>query len=742
MYSFLLVRPIEEITTTLEVVYPGHEESDEHLEAGLKQLIEAYNRRSPPSRLIFVCPTGIEQRIRSIYGVNAQLFNTRLVSTSHVAVAPFDECGKFVLDGLVHLKSTDSHWRIDDNFLVQLANSGIEQIFDNNNTILHAPHGYVFRKPSGREENIFVRAGNMLRTPNCLAVFNHLLLRRLPHGCSQLYIDSFTILSFAIGLQSIVGYFRRLRPSLPALAIQNTHSYEISSEFRIPNQANYLVLISASTSGKYARKLVDEKQADSTRIVHLVGVGHSTSEFRKSCIYFRERPRSRSSHATDTGDSQSGIIEIDTEEFLIAQGPPRPVRISHRHVNQEAANELQRDYYRKALLFHEPGPHLSYSPFTVSEENTSSASSPVGEWVRRHLIHQLPASAHTILYVNDDSSQLVANWVNQAIAGCCKVMSLEEFQVDGSGSKDHNSSFVIIAHQDPGFDALGKAAIALRQVGQSHRHYVLCYAFPSSRVDHNRLKDDLRLQAGGGLYGWSEFMVLPVGSPNLHEALAAHRNLYTDEAVEPYRGAFGENLTEALRALRAAHRIGCNELFLPRVSGDPLKLRHGSVFFDGSESTCLTQITVYAMVSAALQQAREPALSLGQTPLPPQLKFDDNPFVRSILDPSMFARFSDGILRSSLLRAARKSELDYSASESLSRQFKTICESVLDNCENDAGDAALEFVYALATNKVLLRRQDNLALRKKIDSVKVLNALYSIAEAPERVFVTDEATKS
>lgn len=730
MYSFLLVMPIDEVTTTLEVVYPSHEASNEHLEHGLKQLAESYNRRSPPSRLIVICPSGIEQRIRDIYVANAQVFNPRLISTSHVTVAPFDQCGQFISDGLVHLKATDTHWHIDDNFLVRLANSGIEQIFDNNKTILHAPHGYVFRKPSGREEDIFVRAGNMLRTPDCLAVFNHLLLRRLPRGCSQLFIDSFTILSFAIGLQSIVSYFRHIHPCLPALAIHNTHSYEISSEFRIPNQANYLVLISASTSGKYARKLVEENQAELDRIIHLVGVGSANSDFRKSCIYFRERERPR--YTTGTGNRQSGIIEIDTEEFLIAQGPPRPVRISHRHVNRKVADEFQQHYYKKALLFHEPGPHLSYAPFTISGENAKSPSSPIGEWVRRQLVHQLPASARTILHMNDNSSQLVAKWINKAIGGRRKVISLNELRADGLDPGGHDGSFVVIAHQDPRFDALGEAAIALRQAGQAHRHYVLCYAFPSSRANYDRLKADLRLQTRGGQYGWSEFLVLPVGSPNLHEALAAHRNLYTDEAVEPHRAALGDNLTEALTTLRAARRIGCDELFLPRVNGDPLKLRHGSVFFDGLNPSCLTQITVYAMVSAALQKAREPALSPRQTSLPSELRFDDNPFVRSILDPSMFARFSDGILRSSLLRAARQSELDYSASDSLSRQFMTICESVLDNHENPAGDAALEFVYALATNKVLLRRADHLILCEKIASVEVLDALYSIVQDPEK----------
>ena len=171
------------------------------------------------------------------------------------------------------MKPPATPWPIRNDFLVDVAHYCIARLFDDTKTILYAPHGYVFRKLSGREENIFVRAGNMLREPGCLAIFNHLLLGKLPSGCRRVYIDSFTILSFALSLQSIVAYFRRMERPLQAFTIENIHSYEVSPEFRIPNQSDYLVLISASTSGGLARKLVDEKQADPTRTVHLLGVG-------------------------------------------------------------------------------------------------------------------------------------------------------------------------------------------------------------------------------------------------------------------------------------------------------------------------------------------------------------------------------------------------------------------------------------------------------------------------------------
>ena len=132
------------------------------------------------------------------------------------------------------------------------------------------------------------------------------------------------------------------------------------------------------------------------------------------------------------------------------------------------------------------------------------------------------------------------------------------------------------------------------------------------------------------------------------------------------------------------------------------------------------------MVAAAMQAALEFGASSGQTSASPTRGFDDNPFVRSVLDPRMFARFSDGILQASLLRAARPSELDYSASYDLSRQFVSVCYSILVSHNEDVGDAALEFVHALATEKVSLRSPDRDCLRQKISSLPVLDSFWNL----------------
>ena len=133
------------------------------------------------------------------------------------------------------------------------------------------------------------------------------------------------------------------------------------------------------------------------------------------------------------------------------------------------------------------------------------------------------------------------------------------------------------------------------------------------------------------------------------------------------------------------------------------------------------------MVSAAIQCAREPTPLSGPAGSP-DLRFDSNPFVRSVLDPSTFTRFSDGILQASLLRATHRSELDYSASHDLSRQFTSTCRAIFLNHDNPVGDAAIEFIYALATKKVLLRPEDSKFLQETIESIPVLRACWLLSD--------------
>lgn len=718
MYSYDINTQINGTPISLQVVWVDHDDSNDQLAARIEQLVESYNRRLPPTRLLFVCAKDIENGIRTFFEEHDDL-EGRLKSISHISVAPFDKTGKVLEEKIVHVQNSENEvrWIVGDGQIQKYARSAVGDVFDRTETILHAPHGYYFRKPSGGEEDIFVHAGNMLREPASLPVFNYLLLCKLPEDCHIIYIDSFTILSFALGLKSLIRYFHKSDSKFVAPTIESIHSYEVSSEFRVPSEKNYLVLISASTSGGLAQKLIKENGASPERIVHLLGVAPEDegSQFQKSCVYFKPRPQ------PNMKDNWKDVIEIKTEEFLIAQGPPRSVRISYsHHVNKVGARELWKNFYLDAFKFHEPLPNHSAgsSTFSIVAGSTEPQCWPIGYWIDQTLVHEIPASACAIIHLDDDLSFKVSDWIAGKLSSHVAVKSFKQLE-DQEFASD---SIVVVAFQDHRLEGLRQVNMALRSHKNSHRHYILCYAFPSSGREYERLKRDLCMGPKGSRYGWSEFLVLPIGDEYLHESLDNDSKAWGEEVVDQHRSTLGDALTKILCARHSRSEIGSDDVFLPDICGQPLKLRPGSVFFEGEgANTNVSQVAVYAMVAAAMQAARE-RHPKSDTDI--ALAFDENPFVRSVLDPSMFARFNDGILQASLLRSARQAELDYSASEDLSGQFKAICLSVLNGRNHDVGEASLEFVYALATNKVSLREVDYKWLCDTIASDPVLHSVW------------------
>ena len=374
-----------------------------------------------------------------------------------------------------------------------------------------------------------------------------------------------------------------------------------------------------------------------------------------------------------------------------------------------------------------PGSDGAYSTFSLLDRVTKK--SPVHGWVCNALIHELPASVHTVLHVNDRASARVAKWIGEETGGevviAC-IGSTDAMTLVGDGG-----SVVVVAYQDgPGLERIRSANMALRNLEGRHRHFVLCYAFPFSGAEYRRLKADVRMGRRSSEFGWSEFLALPVGNAVLHESLVGDGAGYSGRVLEAHRADLGDELADSLLARLGQGEIPSDGLFLPRVDGRPLCLRPGSVFFHTQSQSLVSQIAVYAMVSAALQKAREPdAKDRSAVPA-----FDENPLVRSVLDPRMFARFNDGVLQASLLRGSQPSELDYRSSDDLSRGFAAVCQSVLEACDQDVGDAALEFVNALVTRKVALRSTDRDRLLEKVRSNPVLQSIWRLLEADQEPF--------
>jgi hypothetical protein len=148
-----------------------------------------------------------------------------------------------------------------------------------------------------------------------------------------------------------------------------------------------------------------------------------------------------------------------------------------------------------------------------------------------------------------------------------------------------------------------------------------------------------------------------------------------------------------------------NELFYPKWNKrgyKQLELRKNFAFFkfDGYDGH-VSQGDVYFTISNILNNLRnrEPELGRDGNTIS---SLQQSAFVRNLLDPGNFDRFNDGVIQASLLRGACAEELSYQIEPDLSLEMFGTFETLIKYHLQDQGEALIEFLYALASQKMSL----------------------------------------
>ena len=79
-----------------------------------------------------------------------------------------------------------------------------------------------------------------------------------------------------------------------------------------------------------------------------------------------------------------------------------------------------------------------------------------------------------------------------------------------------------------------------------------------------------------------------------------------------------------------------------------------------------------------------------------------NEHQRTLLHPSTFSLFSDGVPQASLLRACLPSELDYEIKPTVEAEVMGLLQDIFSNAHEAGGEAATEFLFALALKRMRL----------------------------------------
>jgi len=107
-------------------------------------------------------------------------------------------------------------------------------------------------------------------------------------------------------------------------------------------------------------------------------------------------------------------------------------------------------------------------------------------------------------------------------------------------------------------------------------------------------------------------------------------------------------------------------------------------------------------------------------------------YVRNIIDPENFARYNDGIIQASILRAAHPLELAYEIDKEISRKFLSIIVPIITHAKDHYGEALLEFLFAIAIRKLRLEisclKEFMSLVKKECKEQEVIQALCHYIE--------------
>jgi hypothetical protein len=254
---------------------------------------------------------------------------------------------------------------------------------------------------------------------------------------------------------------------------------------------------------------------------------------------------------------------------------------------------------------------------------------------------------------------------------------------------------------------------SLLSVAQLLRHiqktgginYLIGLARFASRENLKEVEDNLTRGERPQDHGFFvvERVFLPLGGSKSETTWDRERKLIEELLVKCEAGESREILEGRRDLIRQASdgnvRGLSDNLFWANSGRSELKLRHGFAFFPlNLNPTKATQADVYFTITAVLharRSARGEKDSLFQ-----------QEHIRKVLSPRCFDRFNDGVIQSSLLRAAVLPELDYSIDENISKEMWQVLDFIFRARGVDAGEAYREFLVALALERLRLRIED------------------------------------
>lgn len=588
----------------------------------------------------------------------------------------------------------------------RLLTRGVYSLIEKNNVIHQAPSGHLFKHPSGNKNKVFIQAREIASGEAELFVIGYNIALR--HGkklreAKKVFVDTMGIYAYVMNALSHCG---------GKAEILSFHSYD-ELEKLYPPSSPYFCIISASTSGRMARKM-KERWFEEDRIATMIDIKSADR-----CGDVMVPLDSMGLHFPELEVSDGTLIEIIGENFTSKAKPPRPVIIGVKHA-PDALNDIHKYF------------GLNVPPFNSMVEGARAklvqldplpilANADFSKWLDDEIDWSFSLAINLVIHANDAGSQSLAEDIQSRLRS--RLANGDQIQLipykDLTKSICKNVAGVLVV------SAVSRDGGVLREISRDLRYYIKAevprhfispIGIPQTSGSWTQLEIFLTKNPTSRNYGFSNWIQMSIGDDNednVWSRLATLGSLAQGIDVDEIElgVTLNPNVMSASLSLAATEIDSASDSLLKSPRGRLLTLSEGFVFFQedseiGKRYSEVSQSAIFLTMSAVLQCAREHKEH--------SLRLCPTGYESVVLAPECFLRFNDPIIQACLLRGSLPSELDYSASPELSKFMKELLSKIFARCDYDYGDAALEFAASMAVGSLRLTRSDMNALFKDI----------------------------
>ena len=610
--------------------------------------------------------------------------------------------------------------------LADFKRRAVTNIFNTRHGFVESTPTYHFENPSGRHTERFIRLSNILARGAEIAFIGFCVLPYVPEHTTTAYLDTPSLYAVVAAINEQRSSFKE---SVPILA-DNFSSYAGVGDYRFTRLADSFVLISASSSGSLASKLIDAHGFAANQVTHLLFLGTDRSGSNIVCDLRRDARLNEDGVATLPSvegpegckmcNSGSHAIKLQGDQFEFA-GPQQESLLVGKNDAPAGLATLMERYAGSGIFTVGLGKTVGKQPRQFNLEPAALLShTKFQERFNYVLRRSLPASLGHVIAV-DESSFPFAEQIARAVSSEARVVRRDN--LDSIPLEAANAIAIAAIVIESGRSLLDISR-DLRSIAPTAP---LLYLTGFSKTTGEPRRETLERTLVQTVHPYPyqmievERMTLPLSSE--HNPWTAELKLLIDPDLEslipshllPVINSRVGRLRKMSDALR-------DDLFLANAVGRSLSLQPGFVFWpDGVPSRPHTQADVYFTISSILQQLRANAHRTQKSAI------KSNWFQQTVLAPENFGRYNDDIIQASILRAAYPYEMNLADSPSDSRELGRLIRRIIQAAATERGGAAAEFLLALATGRLRLRQSDlDIALSAHPGGLPMVNFLHTV----------------